>query len=222
MSAQARRAPSSGPVEERLDVFLPVPPVAALPDLEGSEGSAAAPPPHRSQMYSKVLGYFGARHERLVASIRLYNFVDHAHPFQPRRRHYSKPSPKHCMNIPWLLYRLSTWSYRPFSLADCCKTLSTIPLGPFPARKGEKSYLRETLRLPAIPTCRDLHTPWFIILLGFWPGTGETRSADLEICEPAPQEARTGPRTGNTAYGANRVLAASVSRTSDRAQHPPP
>ena len=155
--AQARRAPSSGPVAKRLDVFLPVPPVAALPDLEGSEGSAAAPPPHRSQMYSKELGYFGARHERLVASIRLYNFVDHAHPFQPRRRHYSKPSPNHCM-----LYRLSTWSYRPVSLAGCRKTVSTIPLAPFPARKGGEIISEgfPLFRLPAIPTCRDLHTPY--------------------------------------------------------------
>ena len=36
-----------------------------------------------------------------------------------------------------------------FTLAGCWKTLSTIPLTPFLARKGEDLYLRDTLRLPA-------------------------------------------------------------------------
>ena len=62
------------------------------------------------------------------------------------------------------------------------KTLSTIPfdgstsspqaslragsLAPFRVRKGKRLYLRDTLRLPAIPTRRDLHFPFFISVPG--------------------------------------------------------
>ena len=46
------------------------------------------------------------------------------------------------------------------SLLSGALTLSTIPLAPFRVRKGKKLYLRDTLRLPAIPTDRDC-TPHF-------------------------------------------------------------